>query len=205
MLAVAGGKGGVGTTTVVLALAGVLARSDRDPIAVDADVDMPDLHVLAGVDRGPTGNALAAGRPVGAVVQRAPARPGVGVVASGTPGAVPAALRRLAGWHGPVLVDCPAGAGGDAARPLRVCDRTVLVTTVTPAAVEDTRKTAAMARRLGTPPLVVLVRGPAGAREVGPEFDCPVERLPPVAADRVHAHPRVRAVCGTVSRMLACR
>jgi septum site-determining protein MinD len=209
MLAVAGGKGGVGTTTVVLALAGVLARSGRDPVAVDADVDMPDLHVLAGVDRGPTGNALAAGRPVGAVVQRAPALPGVGVVASGTPGAIPAALRRLEGWHGPVLGDGPAGAGGDAARPLRVCDRTVLVTTVTPAAVEDTRKTAAMARRLGASPLVALVREPAGAgageAEAEAGFDCPVERLPPVAADRVHAHPRVRAVCDTVRQMLACR
>jgi len=204
MLAVAGGKGGVGTTTAVLGLAGVLARAGRDPVAVDADVDMPDLHVLAGLDREPAADALAAGRPLGEVVQRAPDLPGVGVVASGAPGTVPAALRRLREWHGPVVVDCPAGASGDAARPLRACDRTVLVTTATPAAVEDTRKTAAMARRLGAPPLVALVRGSAGAG-AGTGFDCPVERLPAVAADRVHAHPRVRAVCGTVARMLAGR
>jgi septum site-determining protein MinD len=204
MLAVAGGKGGVGTTTVVLALAGVLARSGQDPVVVDADVDMPDLHVLAGVDREPAADALAAGRPLREVVQRAPELPGVGVVASGAPETVRAALPRLREWSGPVIVDCPAGAGGDAARPLRACDRTVLGTTATPAAAEDTRKTAAMARRLGAPPLVALVRGPAGA-DTGFGFDCPVERLPTVSADRVHAHPRVRAVCGTVARTLACR
>jgi len=50
MLAIAGGKGGVGKTTTTLGLAAALPGR---PLAVDADRDMPDLHALAGVNRDP--------------------------------------------------------------------------------------------------------------------------------------------------------
>ncbi len=198
MLAIAGGKGGVGKTTVTLALAGSLADAGHTPVALDADVDMPDLHVLAGTDREPTADALAAGRAPGDVVQRPRLLPGVGVVAAGRPDSVPAALRRLRRWHGPVLVDCPAGASGDAARPLRECDGSVLVTTHTPAALENTARTAAVARRLDAAPLAVVVRGEAETADR--VFDCPVERVPDVDTRPVHADSRLRTVCGSIRR-----
>jgi septum site-determining protein MinD len=194
MLAIAGGKGGAGKTTLAAGLALALARSGRDPVVVDADVDMPDLHLLAEVPGEPTADAIAAGRPPGEVIHRSPELAGAGVVTAGRPPSVPAALDRLSRWHGPVLIDCPAGAGGDAARPLRACERSVLVTTDTPAAREDTHKTAAVARRLDATPHAVLVRG-------GPDrggFDCPVERLPAVGSGPVYTHPRCQGRCETV-------
>lgn len=198
MLAIAGGKGGVGKTTVALGLARALARAGRHPLVADADVDMPDLHVVAGVARTPTADRLAAGDRIERVVQYPRDMPGVGVVTAGRPRETPAALRRLGGWHGPVIVDCPAGASGDAARPLRACDRSVLVTTDTPEAIEDTRKTAAVARRLDADPVVTLVRGDARVVDV----ESPVEPLPTVEADRPQADPRVLGVCGSVLERL---
>ncbi len=196
MLAIAGGKGGAGKTTLAAGLAVALARSGRDPVVVDADVDMPDLHLLADVPREPTADAIVAGRPPGEAVHRSPELAGAGVVTAGRPTSVPAALKGLSRWHDPVLVDCPAGAGGDAARPLRACERSVLVTTDTPAAREDTHKTAAVARRLDATPQAVLVRGGTGPGD----FECPVEALPTVDADAVHTQPRLQALCETVLR-----
>jgi len=54
MLAVAGGKGGAGKTTTTLGLATATADvTDEAVLAVDADVDMPNLHAVAGVPREP--------------------------------------------------------------------------------------------------------------------------------------------------------
>jgi septum site-determining protein MinD len=221
MLAIAGGKGGVGKTTTALGLGRVLAQSGLDPIVVDADVDMPDLGLLAGVDREPSTDRLADGAPIERAVQPSPDVSSLGVVTAGRPETLPAALRRLEGWHGPVLVDCPAGASRDVARPLRCCDRTVLVTTHTPEALEDTAKTAAVATELEAPPTVVAVRGdtngykpvsdldpPRGricSRSYSRQceeghraeawFDCPVVRVPTVGSGSVSAHPRFRGAC----------
>jgi len=201
MLAIAGGKGGAGKTTITLALARSLADAGRDPVVLDADVDMPDLHVLAGADREPTADELAAGRRLGGVVQRPRGLPGIGLLAAGRPDALPAALSRLRRWHGPVLVDCPAGASEDAARPLRACDRSILVTTDTPAAIEDTVKTAAVARHLDATPLAVLVRGEADPADM--PFDCPVEHVPTVDTSPVYTDSRLRSVCVSLRRRLS--
>ena len=60
MLAVAGGKGGVGRTTTTLGLAAAAARVGYAPVVVDANRDCPDLARRATVD--PAGvETLAAG------------------------------------------------------------------------------------------------------------------------------------------------
>lgn len=205
MLAIAGGKGGTGKTTVALGLARVLARSGLDPLVVDADVDMPDLHTLTGADREPTTDQLLTDSPIESVVQHAPELPGVRVVAAGCPDSVPGALRRLDRWHGPVLVDCPAGAGADAARPLRGCDLTVLVTTASPAAIENTRKTAAIGRRLEAQPVVALARATTTGDACDADFGCPVQTLPTVETGPIYTHPRIQAACERVARTLECR
>ncbi|RUM47433.1 MAG: ATPase [Hyperthermus sp.] len=50
-IAVASGKGGVGKSTVSSALAIYLHRKDYDVIAVDADADAPNLHLVLEVDK----------------------------------------------------------------------------------------------------------------------------------------------------------
>ncbi|MEE6208800.1 cobyrinic acid ac-diamide synthase [Salarchaeum sp. III] len=137
MLAVTGGKGGTGKTTTTLGLAAAYARQRRRPTVVDADRDMPNLAIAAEA-AGLTGVDVVANRNGRHVSEALPTRP-----------------------PGPVLVDCPAGAGPDAIDPVRRADRAVAVTTGSRESVEDALKTAELARAVGTPiaGLVVTHRG----------------------------------------------
>ncbi len=165
MFAVAGGKGGCGKTTTTLGLARAAARTGEEVLAVDADADMPDLHRAAGVDREPP---LDAGPPM-AVAQRA--APSIAVAAAPRGDAASAStLERCRTAREVVLVDCPAGAGHDAAIPLRTADATVLVTTLEPASLRDAARTAAMSRAVGTPVAGTVVsragRAPPGVADL---------------------------------------
>jgi len=159
VLAIAGGKGGSGKTTTALGVAGALAQRRRRPLVVDCDLDAPNLHLRAGVDRDP---GVDAPNPE-AAAHEAVALPGVDVVPVGdADGADLAAALDALPADRPVLLDCPAGASEAAARPLRAADATVLVTTLGRESVEDAVKTAAMARAVGTAPCVAAVsREPA--------------------------------------------
>lgn len=171
MFAIAGGKGGCGKTTTALGVGRALAASEREPLVVDADVDMPDLHLLAGVPPEPNATDLAEGAHVRCVRHRVD--PGLSIVPAGDREATAPALDRLASWPGPVLVDCPAGASRDVTTPLAASDATVLVTTDTPQSLSDARKTARMAERLDAPVVATLIRG-SDAGSVPPPVDCPL-------------------------------
>lgn len=75
VIAVAGGKGGCGKTTAVLGLATALVALGHRPIAVDADVDLPDLHIRAGVDREPGLPSVLDGRCPARLTQESPHYP----------------------------------------------------------------------------------------------------------------------------------
>lgn len=201
MLAVAGGKGGTGKTTTALGLAGALVARRRRPLVVDADVDTPNLHAVAGTPDSPGVAALAEGAPLDRVAHPADRVPGVAVIPA-TPDAAErasGALHRLPRDR-PVLVDCPGGGGPDVAAPLRAADGTVVVTTATPSAVEDALKTAEMARALDAPVVAVAVvradEPPAGLTDA---LDAPAVAVPevdrPLAADAVRASYRRLATC----------
>lgn len=174
MLAVAGGKGGCGKTTTTLGLASAAARQGRDVIALDGDVDMPDLHVEAGTSATPSAVDFVDGRPLEAVCQRSMEYPGVDVVAapSDTRTLTPVA-ERLGGRPEMLILDTPAGASRDVSRALSVADRTILVTTPTRESLLDTAKTAALARTLDAPPVGTVLTRSDGSLDPSALLSCP--------------------------------
>ena len=193
MLAVAGGKGGCGKTTTAVGLARALAGRGVSPLVVGADPDVPDLRRLVDLPPEPSTDALPGGD-LDRVVHRPTDLPGVAVVPAGRPDRPGVALARARRWPGPVLVDCPPGCGGDAAAPLRPCDRALVVTTDRPQSLEDARKTARLVRGLGAIPSGAAVRlaGDDGAPDpAGSELPPVLTRIPEVSPPL--SDPRTRA------------
>lgn len=148
MFAVAGGKGGVGKTTVAAGLAAAFARQGRRPIAVDADADMPNLHTVLDAPAEPAMEAVTAGTPAADAAVRSGRFAGVDVLPA-LPGDDPGAALDVVHTSRPVVVDCPGGVGPDAAAPLRRASRVVVVSDATDRAASAARKTAAAARSIG--------------------------------------------------------
>ena len=145
ILAVAGGKGGVGKTTLAYNVAAAL-----DAVVVDADLGMADLPG----GRGPDLHDVLAGH---AAVTEA-VRPGpVDVVPCGRTLAgaraadltnLTAAVAAIEREHGTVVIDCPAGRRADAGVPLAVADACLIVVSPRAFALADAIKSRALAREL---------------------------------------------------------
>ena len=191
MLAVTGGKGGSGKTTAALGMGAVLAQRRREPILVDTDVDMPNLHVRAGVDDGGI-ERLAAGETVREAVRESERYPGVSVLGA-TPGAdLEGALRRLV-TDRPVILDGVAGASEKAVTALRHAGATVVLTRDTPASITDAAKTVQMARAVGTPVVAAIA---SRASDVSRDLSgtLPVDPIVPIpAVDDPINHPDARS------------
>ena len=176
MLAVAGGKGGAGKTTTALGLAAAMTRSGPPVLVVDTDRDMPDLHAVAETPGEPGLGTLADADdavPVRAVTHESRRFPGVYVVPADGCRRPSDALAELVDDR-PTILDCPAGAGRDAARPLRLADRSLLVSAPTERGLRDTAKTAAMSRAVGTEPAGVILTRTDDRPDLGDLFDCPL-------------------------------
>jgi septum site-determining protein MinD len=146
ILAVTGGKGGVGKTTVAYNLGAAL-----DAVVVDADLGMADLPTA----RGPDLHDVLAGRadPVEAVredtpVSLLPCGRSLAGARAAEPRRLVDAIECIAAVYDRVVVDCPAGMGGDVGLALLVADACVLVTTPRPAALSDAVRARALAREL---------------------------------------------------------
>ena len=145
ILAVAGGKGGVGKTTLAYNIAAAL-----DAVVVDADLGMADLPG----GRGPDLHDVLAGQ--AAVTETV--RPGpVDVVPCGRTLAgaraadltnLTAAVAAIEREHGTVVIDCPAGRRADAGVPLAVADACLIVVSPRAFALADAIKSRALAREL---------------------------------------------------------
>lgn len=183
MLAIAGGKGGCGKTTTTIGLARLLAERGHRPVAVDADCDMPDLDVVAETPIEPGLDAIASGEPIASAVHDSPTVPGVRIVPAGTAVTAGPALARLENLDRPVLVDCPAGASPAVADVFRVADAVLLVSTPTRESLEDTTKTAAMARALDAAPRGVVLTRCGRDLDVSRLFDCPLAGRVPETDD----------------------
>ena len=146
ILAVAGGKGGVGKTTLAYNVAAAL-----DAVVVDADLGMADLPR----GRGPDLHDVLAGAadPIEAV------RPGrVDIVPCGRTlagaracdlAALEEAVTAIERERGTVILDCPAGRRADAGVPLAIADACLLVVSPRAFALADAVRTRELARELG--------------------------------------------------------
>lgn len=191
ILSVCGGKGGVGKSTVSLALGHVL-----DAVVVDADLAMADLPM----DAGPTLQDVLAGRatPTAAVrddwaVSVLPAGRSLAGTRATDPTRLAAVLRTLDEHYDTVVVDGPAGLGADAALPMAVADACVLVTTPSTAAIADAVRTQSLARELDAGiGAVVLNRVRSRRPDIENRLGGPVVELPeaePVAAATARGLP----------------
>jgi septum site-determining protein MinD len=157
--AVASAKGGVGKTTLTANLGVTLAAAGLDVAVVDADLGMPNLARLVGVSPdGATLHDVLAGdaEPLDAVYE---GPEGVAVVpGDGTLDAYaavdPRALRTVVdalAAYDVVLLDTGAGLSHDTVLPLGLADSVVLVSTPSPDAFGDTKKTKQLADHLDVP------------------------------------------------------
>jgi septum site-determining protein MinD len=205
ILAVTGGKGGVGKSTIAYNLAAELDALDRPDgpanagsVVVDGDLGMadlpsgrgPDLHdVLA--DRADPYEAVREDGPVSLVPC---GRTLAGARSADLRGIadVLAALERTYRW---VVVDSPAGLHADVGLPLAAADAAVLVTTPEGAALADALRVRALARELdaGLCRVVLNRAGPNPATgAVADRFGAPAVAVPesePLATAQTHGRP----------------
>jgi septum site-determining protein MinD len=195
ILAVCGGKGGVGKSTVSLNLGATL-----DAVVVDADLTMADLPTA----RGPDLHDVLAGRASaveavreGDAVDILPCGRTLAGARAADPAELVAALDRVARAYGVVVVDSPAGLEADAGLPLVAAEACVPVTTPNRPATVDALRTRALAREFDTGVArVVLNRADAATDAVADAFGAPAVAVPEseaVAAATARGHPVVDA------------
>jgi flagellar biosynthesis protein FlhG len=148
MIAVAGAKGGVGTTCVAITLAESLARQGQRVVLVDVDSQSANVAALCGVtERYTTGDVLSGRREIHEVLQSAPGGLQIAAGAWGTGDhqeIAPAAqrrlidqLRRLGNFADVIVLDVGCSHGLAALEYWRCAECVLLVTTPDPIAVMD--------------------------------------------------------------------
>lgn len=157
VIAVTGGKGGVGKSTSVVNL-GVSLRMDGYSVAlVDADVEMPNLVELLDLEPDQTIHDVLSGRamtmeallevgPQFAVVPGDPELSGYGSI---EPERLETVVTTLGTHFDVVLLDTGAGLSYDDLFPLGLADEILLVSSPDPAAMENARRTQAFVQQLG--------------------------------------------------------
>lgn len=156
IVAVTGGKGGVGKSTISVELGAAL-----DATVVDADLGMADLPTGPGPDL----HDVLAGRadPVEAVregcgpIRLLPCGRSLAGARAADVAALDGTLRAVEDAYGDVVVDCPAGLKADAGVPLAVADACVVVASPRSYALADAVRSRELARELDAGLLGVVI------------------------------------------------
>ncbi|WP_251342183.1 chromosome partitioning protein ParA [Haloplanus halophilus] len=185
IVAVAGGKGGVGKTTTAYNLGAAL-----DAAVVDADLGMADLPRDGGPDLHDVlaGRAAASEAVRGGAVSLLPCGRSLAGARAADVGDLAEVLRTVERETGGVVVDCPAGLRADVGVPLAVADACVLVASPRRFALADVVRTRELARELDAGAVGVVLNRTTGADD--PPEDA-LRRVLGAPVSTVPADPRV--------------
>lgn len=156
VLAVTGGKGGVGKSTTSINLGVSLRMDGYSVVLVDADVEMPNLMEMLGIDADTTIHDVLSGSaaPNEALVELGDdfgAIPGDNALTgygSIEPERLHTVVDALTASYDCVILDTGAGLSYDDLFPLAMSDEILLVSTPDPAAIENAKRTQAFVRQL---------------------------------------------------------
>jgi flagellar biosynthesis protein FlhG len=176
VIAVSGGKGGVGKSSLALNLGLAIAAAGRRVLLVDADLGLASLDVMLGLqaehslaevalDEMPAGRAVVR---VAGGLDLLPGSSGVAEMTALKPiqlDRLMSELTRLEGGYEVVLIDTAAGAGEDVRAFLRASDRVAVVTTPEPTAITDAYALCKLLAREGQRDLGVVVNMSRSERE----------------------------------------
>ena len=181
VIAVTGGKGGVGKSTTTVNLGVSLRMDDHSVALIDADVEMPNLVELLGIEPTVTihdvlsGNAEAeqALIEIGEGFAAIPGDPSISGYASIDPTRLETVVGTLEAAYDFVLLDTGAGLSYDDIMPLGLADEIVLVSSPDAAAIENAKRTQAFVERLNRPIRGVVVTKADGSVDgsIAEEFD----------------------------------
>ena len=181
VIAVTGGKGGVGKSTTTVNL-GVSLRMDGHSVAlIDADVEMPNLVELLGIEPTVTIHDVLSGTAeteqalieIGEGFAAIPGDPSISGYASIEPARLETVVGTLEAAYDFVLLDTGAGLSYDDIMPLGLADEIVLVSSPDAAAVENAKRTQAFVERLNRPIRGVVITKADGSVDgsIAGEFD----------------------------------
>ena len=177
------GKGGVGTSNLVLNLAIALGELDQRVLVVDADLGLANLDLLCGLaPRYDLGDVLAGRCTLEEAVMTGPGPiqivPGAHAIRTGAeeldggPARLVAELGELESAADFVLVDAGSGLNPGVATLAAAADEAVIVSTAEPTSIADAHAAINRLRRLAAPPrLRVVVNQAASAAEAAEVLD----------------------------------
>lgn len=182
---IAGGNGGVGKTTTALNLAAALAARGHEVAVVDADLAMPNVAEMLGVDADSyLHDVLAGGATVSETLTEAPGgltiipgKPSLDAYAEADPDRLRRVANTLARTYDVVVIDTAAGLSKQTTVPLEVADGVILVTTPDHVSITDTGKTGTLAELVDSPilgGLLVRATEETPISDIDAEVDFPI-------------------------------